>query len=281
MPATLRSSGIPSMDEVPWGSHLCLFYETQDDLIDTASCYFAPGLESGELCVWALPDHVSPATAQERLRDTVGGFDEYLAAGRLRLIGRDEWHGDDETFDVARIAALWAGLIDEALVRGFDGMRASGDAFWLANRQPDEVLRYEHEIAGLLAGKRALVLCTYDLTASRGIDVLDIARLHHLTVARRRGDWQPFETPPARETDDLRSLDDALAVLVTDFPGRDLLTERERVVLSLLVQGASSKEVARGLGISPKTADFHRANIIEKLGARNTADVIRRVLGGS
>ena len=175
----------------------------------------------------------------------------------------------------------WAGLIDEALVRGFDGMRASGDAFWLANRQPDEVLRYEHEIAGLLAGKRALVLCTYDLTASRGIDVLDIARLHHLTVARGRGDWQPFETPPARETDDLRSLDDALAVLVTDFPGRDLLTERERVVLSLLVQGASSKEVARGLGISPRTADFHRANIIEKLGARNTADVIRRVLGGS
>ena len=115
MPATLRSSGIPSMDEVPWGSHLCLFYETQDDLIDTASCYFAPGLESGELCVWALPDHVSPATAQERLRDTVGGFDEYIAAGRLRLIGRDEWHGNDETFDVARIAALWAGLIDEAL----------------------------------------------------------------------------------------------------------------------------------------------------------------------
>ena len=74
---------------------------------------------------------------------------------------------------------------------------------------------------------------------------------------------------------------DALAVLVTDFPGRDLLTERERVVLSLLVQGASSKEVARALGISPRTADFHRANIIEKLGARNTADVIRRVLGGS
>ena len=145
-------------------------------------------------CDRSLPDTYR-RRRRGRLRDTVGGFDEYLAAGRLRLIGRDEWHGDDETFDVARIAALWAGLIDEALVRGFDGMRASGDAFWLANRQPDEVLRYEHEIAGLLAGKRALVLCTYDLTASRGIDVLDIARLHHLTVARRRGDWQPFENP--------------------------------------------------------------------------------------
>jgi DNA-binding CsgD family transcriptional regulator len=38
------------------------------------------------------------------------------------------------------------------------------------------------------------------------------------------------------------------------------------MVLGLLVGGASSKEVARDLGISPRTADFHRANIIEKLG---------------
>lgn len=281
MPAALRSSGIPFMDEVPWGSHLCLFYETRDDLIDSASRYFAPGLDSGELCVWALPDHVSPARAQERLRDTVDGFDAHVAAGRLRLIGRDHWHGGDDSFDGARIAASWAALIDDALERGFDGVRASGDAFWLGDRQRDEVLRYEREIARLLAGRPVLALCTYDLTASRGIDVLDIARLHHLTVARRRGDWQPFETPPARETDDLRTLDDALAVLVAEFPGHDLLTERERVVLSLLVKGASSKEVARRLGISPRTADFHRANIIEKLGARNTADVIRRVLGGN
>lgn len=280
MPSTLRSSGIPFMDEVPWGSHLCLFYETQDDLIDTASRYFALGLDSGELCVWALPDHVSPAAAQARLRDAVDDFDEHVAAGRLRLIGRDHWHGGDDSFDAARIAAFWAALIDDALDRGFDGVRASGDAFWLGDRQRDEVLRYEQEIARLLGGRPVLALCTYDLTASRGIDVLDIARLHHLTVARRRGDWQPFETPPARETDDLRTLDDALAVLVAAFPGHDLLTERERVVLSLLVKGASSKEVARGLGISPRTADFHRANIIEKLGARNTADVIRRVLGG-
>lgn len=276
MPAALRSSGIPYIDDVPWGSHLCLFYETPDDLIDTASRYFAPGLGGGELCVWAVPDHVSLAAAQDGLRDSVAGFDGHLAAGRLRLIGRDDWHGGDETADVAQIAAFWAGLIDVALARGFAGVRASGDAFWLTNRERDDVLHYEHAIARLLAGKPALALCTYDLTASRGIDVLDFARLHHFTVARRHGGWQPFETPPARETDDLPALDDAL---VAAFPGRDLLTERERMVLALLVKGASSKEVARDLGISPRTADFHRANIIEKLGARNTADVIRRVLG--
>jgi len=33
------------------------------------------------------------------------------------------------------------------------------------------------------------------------------------------------------------------------------------------------------LGISPRTVEFHRANLMRKLGARNTADLVRRVLG--
>jgi DNA-binding CsgD family transcriptional regulator len=62
------------------------------------------------------------------------------------------------------------------------------------------------------------------------------------------------------------------------FCGHELLTGRERAVLTLIVEGESSKEIGRVLGISPRTVDFHRANILEKLGARNIADLIRVVL---
>jgi FixJ family two-component response regulator len=62
------------------------------------------------------------------------------------------------------------------------------------------------------------------------------------------------------------------------IPGREPLTRRERDVLSLIVEGASSKEAGRKLGISPRTVEFHRARIIEKLDARNTADLIRIVM---
>ncbi len=63
------------------------------------------------------------------------------------------------------------------------------------------------------------------------------------------------------------------------FPGHAQLTPRERVALSQIVRGASSKEAARMLGISPRTVEFHRANVMRKLGARNTADLVRKVLG--
>jgi DNA-binding CsgD family transcriptional regulator len=50
-------------------------------------------------------------------------------------------------------------------------------------------------------------------------------------------------------------------------------------VLSQIMKGASSKEAARLLGISPRTVDFHRANLLQKLGAKNTAALVRTVLG--
>ena len=49
-------------------------------------------------------------------------------------------------------------------------------------------------------------------------------------------------------------------------------------MLTLTVAGASSKEAGRKLGISPRTIEFHRARIIEKVGAKNTADLIRIVM---
>ena len=65
-----------------------------------------------------------------------------------------------------------------------------------------------------------------------------------------------------------------------NFPGVDLLTPREREVLSLITSGASNKEAGRRLGISPRTVEVHRARIMEKLGARNAADLVRIVLSG-
>lgn len=60
--------------------------------------------------------------------------------------------------------------------------------------------------------------------------------------------------------------------------GFNQLTPREREVLQLITNGQSNKEAGRDLGISPRTIEVHRARVMEKLGARNTADLMRIVL---
>jgi len=58
-------------------------------------------------------------------------------------------------------------------------------------------------------------------------------------------------------------------------PHIDPLTTREREVLTLIAEGKSNKEIAQLLFISVRTAQHHRANIMNKLNIRKTADLVR------
>ncbi|REL24584.1 DNA-binding response regulator [Rhodohalobacter sp. SW132] len=66
-----------------------------------------------------------------------------------------------------------------------------------------------------------------------------------------------------------------------DKPGKpmgDTITKREREVLSLIVQGLTSAEIAKRLYISPRTVETHRSNLMQKLGIKNTAGLVRYAL---
>jgi RNA polymerase sigma factor (sigma-70 family) len=56
------------------------------------------------------------------------------------------------------------------------------------------------------------------------------------------------------------------------------LTAREREVLDLVGRGLHAKEIAAALGISPRTVDVHKARLMEKLEARNAAELVRYAL---
>lgn len=56
------------------------------------------------------------------------------------------------------------------------------------------------------------------------------------------------------------------------------LTRREREVLNLISEGCSNKQGALRMRISPRTFESHRAEAMRKLGAKNTADLVRKAL---
>jgi FixJ family two-component response regulator len=101
-----------------------------------------------------------------------------------------------------------------------------------------------------------------------------------------------FIEKPFRGTEIVARLDEAIgayarrqqessissSIASLHFPGREPLTRREREVLEQFTSGASNKEAGRTLGISPRTIEDHRANIMKKLGARNAADLVRIVM---
>ena len=94
---------------------------------------------------------------------------------------------------------------------------------------------------------------------------------------------KPFETAQL-----LRAVESALELEERRLRGEDTLrddaarlarlTPREREVLERVAQGMHAKEVGQALGISPRTVEIHKARVMEKLGARSVAELVRLVV---
>jgi DNA-binding CsgD family transcriptional regulator len=275
----LRRTGIPPIGVVPWSAHICMFYETPEDLLAAHGGYFGAGLADHECCVWALSDPVDCDRAAAGLRDRIEGFDAYLAAGAIELVPGYEWYLHGDELDPQRVTDAWLAKLDEALARGFAGLRVSGNAFWMQTDHWDRFCEYEEAVDRSFAGARLIGLCTYPLGAARALDLLDVARAHDVAVARRRGIWELLEASGHALARREAGRPEGSGIASRPFPGHDLLTPRERVMLVEIVGGASNKEAARALGISPRTAEFHRTNIMRKLNARNVVELVGIVLG--
>jgi two-component system, LuxR family, response regulator FixJ len=97
-----------------------------------------------------------------------------------------------------------------------------------------------------------------------------------------------FLTKPFRDQDLLDRINGALkqdaenrAAIEqhADLRGRaESLTPREREVLELIVEGKANKVVAIDLGLSERTVEIHRANVMEKMGARSVAHLVKMYL---
>lgn len=73
----------------------------------------------------------------------------------------------------------------------------------------------------------------------------------------------------------LRAAEDEVAAIRT---GYEELSPRQREVMHLVVQGLANKEIARQLSLSPRTVENYRAWAMEKMGAGNLADLVRKVM---
>src|SRR5687768_13839043 len=86
MTSGLRPTGIAAVGDVPWGTHLCLFYESNQDLVDTLVPYFKAGLENNEFCLCMLGQDVARRDVTRTLGQAVPEFDRYLADHAIEIV---------------------------------------------------------------------------------------------------------------------------------------------------------------------------------------------------
>src|ERR1700738_3361857 len=78
-----RQTGLGPLEESPWGAHICLFYETKEDLLDTNVGYFKAGLEKNEFCIWAISEPIAERDAQTALKEGIPDFERHAVGGTM------------------------------------------------------------------------------------------------------------------------------------------------------------------------------------------------------
>jgi signal transduction histidine kinase len=197
--AELRKSGIDVLGDIPWGSHFCQFYETKKDLLELLVPYFKAGLENNEYCLWVIADPMTIDDALQGLQKTVPDFPKYIQKKSIEILTYMDWFMTNKEFDGEQINTAWLEKLDQALEKGYDGLRINGNESWLQRHGWDNFMEYERGLNNVLKDRRIIGLCTYPLSVADGEMVLDVAHAHEAVIAKRRGRLEILEQPEIKK----------------------------------------------------------------------------------
>lgn len=197
MAIELRKTGISVVGDLPWGAHFCYFYETKQDLLDILIPYFKTGLENKEFCLWVISNSelLTVEEATSALRNALPDLDRYVAERSIEVVGHEDWFLSGKTFDPYKVADRFRKKLNEALARGYAGMRVNGSPAWLRNAGPKELRKFEAELDKLFPNERTIASCTYPIAAIGADEIFDVVRTHQFAIARGQGEWEVLETP--------------------------------------------------------------------------------------
>jgi hypothetical protein len=185
MKGLLRKSGIDIIGNVPWGTHFCQFYQTKEDLIDVLVPYFKAGLENNEFCMWVTSQPLEAEEAKEALRRAVLDVDIYLEKGQMEIIPDANFYLNGGIFDPEIVLNGGIEKLKHAIANGYDGLRLTGDTFWLEKKDWNTFVDYEEEVDRVIGNYQMIAICTYCLERCNVIEIIDVVTNHQFTLIKR------------------------------------------------------------------------------------------------
>jgi PAS domain S-box-containing protein len=182
----LRPSGLPSVGDVPWGSHFCQLYERRDDVVEALASYFAAGLRANERCLWITDDTLSADRARAALAARLADAARYEARGQLEIV-------DQLALSARSGGETLRALLDaeaRALSAGLAGLRVNALVPDGAQTGRRDLFAIEAQLASALRGRHVLALCSYCLGRTTAASLIDVMRAHELALVRRDAGWE-------------------------------------------------------------------------------------------
>ncbi len=197
-----RKSGIDTIGNIPWGTHFCQFYQTKEDLMDVLVPYLKAGLENNEFCMWITSQPLDVGEAKEALRKLLPDLDLYLNKGQIEIIPYTYWYLKEGIFDSDRVLDGWVEKLNQALDNGYEGLRLTGNTFWLEKEDWNDFVDYEKKIDRILGNYKMIALCTYCLDRCSATEIIDVVANHQFALIKRDKKWEQIESSKRKEAEE-------------------------------------------------------------------------------
>lgn len=187
MAKRLRKTGIPIIGDATEAFHLCVLFESFDELIAALAPYFSAGLAQDEVCLWVAPEGVSSGDARKALVEA-GVQRAEVSSRRIVIEPYEEWFSGGVA-QAMRRWDLWADrtLSDKLLGRVVSSPPCDGSpADW-------DLEVYGPLFAAWLERRGILGVCAFALPTCTGRTAVDIIKAHRFTMFRRAGEWNVLE----------------------------------------------------------------------------------------
>lgn len=186
----MRKSGITYIGDIPWGTHICGFYESEQDLAKFVIPYLHAGLENNEYCIWVISDLADPLEAEAMLADTFQDFTN--SSSKIEILSQAEWYEqynkvDEETINIV------AQKLNYAFAQGCDGLRICGDVSRYEYNWR-EIMNLEFKSFENIEMFNVVALASYQLSSLNVYEIVDISSNYKFAFVETGYEWKCSET---------------------------------------------------------------------------------------
>jgi len=276
------SMGIPGIDEIPPGTHICALYSGPAERDSLLFPFLQEGIREGDKCL-CLIDDAEPAAVRDRVQNQQNGHlprqFEQLDVSRASEVCLQSGR-----FSVEQMISFLAVRLTQATESEFPLLRAAGEMSWVLP-QPEgaeDFFTYESAVNQIVEDKPAVFMCMYDLQRFGVQMLLDVLKTHPKVLL----DGMVLDNPRYRtlteflvaETGSTTTTRYPLAHVPSPRSGAasdpwQTLTDAELRVAELVAGGLTNRNIAEYLNLSPHTVDAHLKHIYTKLDIHSRVEL--------
>jgi DNA-binding CsgD family transcriptional regulator len=275
------SMGIPGIDEVDPGTHICALYSGPAERDSLLFPFLREGIREGDKCL-CLIDDAEPASVRDQVEQQENG-DLPRQPEQLDIDRASEVYLLSGRFSVGQMISFLAVRLTQAAESEFPLLRAAGEMSWVLPKTEgaEDFFAYESAVNKIVEDKSAVFMCMYDLQGFGITMLVDVLKTHPKVLL----DGMVLDNPHYRTA--TAYLDGQTGSAPTQFPLANVprqrpgtasdpwrtLTDAELRVSELVAGGLTNRNIAEYLNLSPHTVDAHLKHIYTKLDIHSRVDL--------